>query len=154
MEGCIACDLISGAADLPGGRIHETSHWVIEHCVGPLGVGSLIVKPFRHVEHVWDLTDRETQELGPLLKLATETIRRVVNPDQVYVCLWSHSGWNPVHIHFVLQPAWNSWKYQYAHPGTTVQEAMFEANDAPQRHEVEAFANSARTIMRGFSSRS
>ena len=35
-----------------------------EHCVGPLGVGSLIVKPVRHVLHVADLDDAEVVEMG------------------------------------------------------------------------------------------
>ena len=49
---CYACRLIEGAAPLPGGRIHVTEHWVVEHCTGPLGVGTMIVKPFRHCLHV------------------------------------------------------------------------------------------------------
>lgn len=32
---CFACELISGARELPGGRIHATQNWVIEHCAGP-----------------------------------------------------------------------------------------------------------------------
>ena len=44
-DGCLACDLIPGVRELPGGRIRTTGHWVVEHCVGPLGVGTLVVKP-------------------------------------------------------------------------------------------------------------
>jgi diadenosine tetraphosphate (Ap4A) HIT family hydrolase len=43
--------------------------------VGPLGVGTLIVKPLRHCVHVWDLTAEETLELGPLLALVAGAIR-------------------------------------------------------------------------------
>jgi hypothetical protein len=49
MNDCLACDLTEGRVPLPGGLIHETSRWRVEHCVGPLGVGTLIVKPKRHV---------------------------------------------------------------------------------------------------------
>jgi ATP adenylyltransferase len=52
VEGCLACDLYGGRVDLPGGVIHDSSRWVVEHTVGPLGVGTLIVKPRRHVVHV------------------------------------------------------------------------------------------------------
>jgi hypothetical protein len=45
MKGCLACDLIAGRIELPGGVIAATKHWRLEHCVGPLGVGTLIVKP-------------------------------------------------------------------------------------------------------------
>ncbi len=55
-----ACDLAAGRIDLPGGRIHATPGWVVEHCLGPLGVGTLIVKPVRHVVSAAELTDVET----------------------------------------------------------------------------------------------
>lgn len=47
--GCLAGDLPSGRRLLPGGRIFETDRLVVEHCVGPLGLASLVVKPKRHV---------------------------------------------------------------------------------------------------------
>lgn len=55
--GCLACDLSEGRLELPGGAIVETDTWRVEHSVGPLGVGTLIVKPKRHVVHVADLTE-------------------------------------------------------------------------------------------------
>ena len=64
MDGCLACDLMSGHAPLPGGVIHEADYWVVEHCVGPLGVGTLLVKPKRHVTRVSDLLDDEAAEVG------------------------------------------------------------------------------------------
>jgi hypothetical protein len=55
VSDCSACDSIA-AGSAPGGCIHETAGWYVDHCVGPLGVGTLIVKPKRHVVHVADLT--------------------------------------------------------------------------------------------------
>lgn len=147
MEGCLACDLTSGRLDLPGGRIHETTHWVVEHCIGPLGVGALIVKPFRHCLHVWNLTEDETAELGPLLKRATDVIRRISQPDQVYVCLWSFADWRPGHIHFVLQPSWSQMQEQYEHPGPCLQRDMLHADEPLPRNEVERFAEQARALF-------
>ena len=149
VQGCLGCDLTSGRIDLPGGRIYETAHWVVEHCIGPLGVGSLIVKPFRHVCRVWDLTDDEASELGPLLRRAAATIRSILKPDQVYVCLWSHKGFRPGHLHFVLQPSWNSLNERHNRPGPFLQVDMFKANAMPPRKEVEAFAAKARSIIAG-----
>ena len=34
VAGCLACDLTAGRLPLPGGRIHETDYWIVEHCVG------------------------------------------------------------------------------------------------------------------------
>jgi diadenosine tetraphosphate (Ap4A) HIT family hydrolase len=58
MGECLACDLSGGVARLPGGLFFETGAWRVEHRVGPLGVGTLVVKPKRHVLHMADLTDR------------------------------------------------------------------------------------------------
>ena len=141
---CYACRLIEGAAPLPGGRIHVTEHWVVEHCTGPLGVGTLIVKPFRHCLQVGALTPAEAQELGPLLQRVSQVVQEITQADQVYVCLWSHAGWQPAHIHFVVQPAWNHWRNAYARPGPGVQTAMFQTGHAPPDSEVEAFCHQAR----------
>ncbi len=81
MKKCLACDLMNEKAELPGGRIYQTAYWVVEHCIGPFGVGSMIVKPKRHCIHFWELTAEETRELGPLLRRASATIRAILNPD-------------------------------------------------------------------------
>ncbi len=67
-------------------------------------------------------------------------LHELLSPDQEYVCLWSHAGWEPVHIHFVLQPSWNSLREQYEHPGPCLQRDMLHADALPPRQEVEAFA--------------
>src|SRR5713226_9321756 len=97
VEGCLACDLTEGRLPLPGGLIHETPGWRVEHCVGPLGVGALVVKPKRHVLHMWELEVAEAAELGPLLRLASRAVAELNEPEQVYVSLWSHAGGVPVH---------------------------------------------------------
>jgi diadenosine tetraphosphate (Ap4A) HIT family hydrolase len=144
VSDCYACRLIEGAEPLPGGRLCETKHWVVEHCTGPLGVGTLIVKPFRHCVHIGDLTPAESREMGPLLQRCSEVVKSLTEADQIYVCSWAHAGWKPAHIHFVVQPAWNAWRAVYARPGPTVQSAMFQANDPLAAREVEAFCKRAR----------
>ena|SRR5438105_15623860 len=141
---CYACALSAGTERLIGGLIGESLHWRIEHCQGPLGVGTLIVKPKRHCLHAWELTREESTELGPLLKMTSMIVRNLKSPDQVYVCLWSHAGWQPVHIHFLIQPAWNAQKQLYAYPGPTLQHEMFEVNEAINEEEVGSFCEEAR----------
>lgn len=104
MDSCTACGLADGTLPLPGGRISETPHWLVEHCVGPLGLGTLIVKPRRHVTSVAELTTEEAHELGPLLRRASMIAGELVPAEQMYNCLWSHAGGTPVHIHYVVQP--------------------------------------------------
>ncbi len=147
-DKCVACGLTNGTLDLPGGRIDETAHWVVEHTIGPFFVGTLIVKPLRHVVHVWELTAEESAELGPLLVRITGAIHALLAPDQVYVCLWSHMGWEPVHVHFVLQPSWNRLRAEHARPGLFLQADLTTANVPLPRAEVEDFAERARAQLR------
>jgi diadenosine tetraphosphate (Ap4A) HIT family hydrolase len=147
VEGCLACDLAAGRADLPGGVIHETGAWLVEHCIGPLGVGTLIVKPKRHVVHVWELDERETAELGPLLQRAAAAVAEVSRPDQVYVTLWSHAGGQPVHIHWVVQPVTRALMEEVGRYGPHLQVAMFDRGEQPPRDGVEQVAATLRASL-------
>ncbi len=144
MEGCLACDLAAGREPLPGGVIAETDGWIVEHCVGPLGVGTLIVKPRRHVVHVADLDADEADELGPLLRKAAALVTALVEPEQVYVCLWSHHGGRPGHIHFVVERVTREQKEALGTVGPGLQLAMFEAGELPDPEAVAEFAERAR----------
>jgi len=147
VTGCLACDLAEGRLPLPGGVIHETVNWFVEHTVGPLGVGTLILKPKRHVTRVSGLTDDEAAELGPLLARSAAVVDELVEPEQVYTCLWSHAGGMPVHIHYVVQPATRELMARYDSYGPNLQVAMFDAGVTPPEAEVEAFADRARAVF-------
>lgn len=147
--GCLACDLAHDRLPLPGGVVQATALWRVEHCVGPLGVGTLLVKPLRHVESVGGLTSEESAELGPLLTRVAGVVQRLVSPEQVYVCLWSHAGRAPGHVHFVVQPATaDAIEAHGGAYGPTLQTAMFEARETPDAAEVEAFCAAARAVLR------
>jgi len=148
IEGCLACDLVDGRRPLPGGVIHEVDGWFVEHCVGPLGVGTLIVKPRRHVTQVADLTEAEASPLGQILVRTTQVVTELVDPEQVYVTLWSHAGGVPVHIHFVVQPITTALRAAHGGMyGLPLQLAMFEAGVAPPENEVNALAERAREFF-------
>ena len=144
MEPCLACDLTAGRLPLSGGLIHARSGWRVEHCVGPLGLGSLIIKPVRHVTAVADLTDDEAAALGPLLRQASSVARTLVDADQVYNCLWSHAGGVPVHIHYVVQPVSRAQMAKFGCHGPDLQVAMFAAAEVPPPDQIEAISEKAR----------
>jgi diadenosine tetraphosphate (Ap4A) HIT family hydrolase len=145
--GCLACDLTGGRRPLPGGELFASGGWRIEHCVGPLGVGTLIVKPLRHVVHVADLTAEESAALGPLLRRAAGAVTAVVRPEQVYVCLWSHADRVPGHLHFVVQPAMRADLDRYGAHGPRLQMAMFDAGVTPDEAEAAAMADRLRPAL-------
>lgn len=146
-QSCLACDLASGRRPLPGGLIHETQRWRVEHCVGPLGVGTLVVKPKRHVTRVSELTALESEELGPLLQTSAAVVDELLAPEQVYVCLWSHAGGHPVHIHYVVQPVSGQVMKHHGTHGPRLQVAMFETDQPPSVDAVESFAHRARAAF-------
>jgi diadenosine tetraphosphate (Ap4A) HIT family hydrolase len=146
-DNCLACDLAAGRRPLPGGLIHRTESWLVEHCVGPLGLGSLIVKPERHVTAVADLSAAEAAELGPLLRQASWVASQLVNAEQVYNCLWSHAGGIPGHLHYVVQPVTRQQMSDHDRYGPGLQLAMFEANLAPDPGEVLPVADHARQLF-------
>jgi diadenosine tetraphosphate (Ap4A) HIT family hydrolase len=84
VEGCFTCDITEGRVQVPGGGlILATEHWVVDHCYGPLVVGTLIVKPKRHVVHVSELTQEEAAEVGPLLQRSAAVVSELTSPEQV-----------------------------------------------------------------------
>jgi diadenosine tetraphosphate (Ap4A) HIT family hydrolase len=149
MDDCIACALADGRRPLPGGRIFQTEYWLVEHCVGPLGLGTLVLKPERHVTSVADLTEHEAAELGPLLRHASAVAAQLVGAEQVYNCLWSHAGGVPVHIHYVVQPVTAAQMAEGGGYGPDLQVMMFSKGDLPPESEIDRIAEQAR---RAFSS--
>lgn len=147
MASCMACDLAEGRLPLPGGRIHETEHWLVEHCVGPLGLGTLVLKPRRHITSVAALSDQEATELGPLLRETSAIAAELMAAEQVYNCLWSHAGGVPVHIHYVVQPVGAELLEQHGAHGPNLQVAMFAEGTAPDAGQVTEIARRARAAF-------
>ena len=141
---CLTCNLSTGVVDLPGGVIYSTPSWRVEHCIGPFPVGTLVVKPLRHVVHRSELDDVEAADVGPLLRDVTSVISALSRASQVYACLWSTG---PAHIHFVLQPETPALVEEFGARGPKLQSALFSRGVLPERHEVEAFASRAREAM-------
>jgi diadenosine tetraphosphate (Ap4A) HIT family hydrolase len=123
--------------------ILDTDHWRVEHTIGALGVGTLIVKPRRHVLHVGDLSDDEAAELGPLLRDVSRVAQELNGADQVYVCLWSHAGGVPCHIHFVVQPV----RAGTTPHGPKLQVALFDRDEPPDADAAADVAERARRLL-------
>lgn len=147
MADCLACDLTQGRRPLPGGCLFSSHHWVVEHCVGPLNLGTLIVKPRRHVTAVAQLSEDEVAELGPLLRRASAVAAELVAADQVYNCLWSHAGKEPGHIHYVIQPVTKVLMEATEKHGPALQAQLFAEGQLPTGDEIERVAGQARALF-------
>ena len=146
-DGCLACDVIAGRVAAPGGVILETEHWVVDHTVGSLGLGTLIVKARRHVLSVGDLDADESAELGPVLQRVAAAVAEVAAPSQVYLCLWSHENRRPGHVHFVIQPVTDEVMAEFDAHGPRLQVALFERGDLADPGAAAAFAARARALL-------
>ena len=99
---CLACQILAGTRSVPGGTIAENPWWVADHCVGPYGLGSVVIKTRAHRENLWDLSMAETAALGPFMQQMSKAIAEAMQAERVYVSLWVDQP--PYHVHFVLQP--------------------------------------------------
>jgi diadenosine tetraphosphate (Ap4A) HIT family hydrolase len=144
---CLPCDIAAGRVTVPGGVIHERDGWVVEHCFGPLGLGTMVVKPVRHVVHVADLTVDEAAVMGALLHRTAQVVSELTGPEQVYVSLWSHGGGVPGHIHYVVQAVTRPILDVMGSYGPTLQHEMFKANVMPDPQAVERIADRARDLF-------
>lgn len=99
---CLACQMLAGAQPVPGGIVAENPWWVADHCVGPYGLGSVVIKTRTHRENLWELSMAESASMGPFLQQMSEAIALAMGAERVYVSLWVDQP--PYHVHFVLQP--------------------------------------------------
>ena len=97
IAGCLGCDIAAGRSTVPGGILHRTSRWIVNHAVGRLNLGTLIVAPRDHVVAVADLDDDTAAEIGPLLRdvaRVVEMIPATTIPAQVRVrCVYRSTRW-------------------------------------------------------------
>lgn len=147
----MACDLVRHPERVPGGRVADLGGWVVEHCLG-LSVGTMVVKPTRHVVHVADLDPTEVAELGPALARVSRAVTLAAAEadepaDQVYVCLWSHAQRSPGHIHFVVQPVGNDLMDRFDAHGPELQLRMFQADEAMDPIAMRAAADRVRVHL-------
>ena len=102
MKGCLACELMDGTREVPGGTVAEDEHWAVDHCLGPFGVGAFVLKTKEHRDSLWTMTDGEAATAGPFLRRLSQAIIDALGAERVYVTVWVDAP--PHHMHFVVWP--------------------------------------------------
>ena len=152
VTGCVGCDLLARRRDLPGGFVHETASWVVNHVVGPMNLGTLIVWPRQHVTAVADLDDSSIAELGPVLRDTARVVEALCQPEQTYVCLWSHGPGMRKHLHFAVQPVTTAVVARYdGMRAEQLQARMLASANEPDPADVKLFCEQAREMFRAIS---
>jgi diadenosine tetraphosphate (Ap4A) HIT family hydrolase len=132
VEGCLACDVLAGRVEVPGGLIDETEHWCAEHCLGPFGVGAVVVKTKEHIESLWELSDGVAAELGPFLRRMSSAIVEGLGAERAYLTMWVDKP--PLHVHMVLYPRWPEDEER----GPALDQKRFARGEPPAEEAAEA----------------
>jgi diadenosine tetraphosphate (Ap4A) HIT family hydrolase len=127
--------------------VWQNLHWRLEHCTGPLGLGTLLLKPLRHVERVGDLSNTEAAQLGTILVKVSAIVELLSGADQVYNCLWSHPNGVRSHIHYLIQPVAAEQIALDRLAGPYLQVSMLAARAFPDPGEVEHWSTEARSLI-------
>lgn len=103
-ENCIGCQVANGVIVSTGGLIYSDELWTVNYTLMPAPVlGWLILQPMRHIEALHEMTVVEQQRMAQLMGHLDSTIRYILAPSKVYVCLFAESIQCP-HIHFHIIP--------------------------------------------------
>lgn len=150
MAGCLGCEIAAGRRDIPGGIVHGTPRWIVNHAVGRLNLGTLVVAPRDHVVAMADVDDDAARELGPLLRATAGVIEAICRPEQTYVCLWSHGKTERRHLHILVQPVTAA---LVAHHGglrsEQLQVKIMTTGEPPDAADIERFCADARQRFAG-----
>lgn len=145
MRKCLACRLNGNPSPVPGGRIAETKHWIVEHCVGPFGIGAVVIKTKAHIESFSECSDREIEEFARLLKITHRALEEVFETRKIYLSKW---GEETPHLHVILQPISKQIKGKYKSHGPALQAKMVETGEKPDPQQA---AKAAERLKRWFS---
>ncbi|HEX3761829.1 MAG TPA: hypothetical protein VHW23_24185 [Kofleriaceae bacterium] len=145
LAGCLGCEIAAGHRAVPGGILHQTRHWIVNHAIGRLNLGTLIVAPRDHIVAIADLEDEAAAELGPLLRDAARVVEAICRPEQTYVCVWSHGRTERRHLHILVQPVTAALVAQYGGlRAEQLQARLMTTAEPPDLTEVERFCADAR----------
>jgi diadenosine tetraphosphate (Ap4A) HIT family hydrolase len=142
-DECLACQIIKGEFEVPGGVIAENDWWVADHCLGPYGLGAVVVKSKVHRENLWQLTLEESASLGPFMADLSEAIAKALEAERVYVSLWVDQL--PYHVHFVLQPRYPG-KHELGLKGLELQ-VYRSLSHPPREDDMAAAAQRIRAFL-------
>lgn len=125
--------------------MRESASWVVNHAVGRLNLGTLVIVPRDHVVMISDLDEPCAAELGVLIRDTARVVETICRPEQTYVCMWSHGRSERKHLHILVQPVTSALVAQYGGlRGEQLQAKMLTTGELLAPEEVERFCVDAR----------
>lgn len=146
--GRLGCDLLAGRREPPGGIVHETRSWVVNHAVGSMNLGTLVLSPREHIVAVADLSDQAVAELGSLLRRTAQVVEAILKPEQTYVASWAHGHEGRKHLHIAVQPVTTETVREYGGAlSEQLQAKMLLSAREPAREDIKGFCSRARQMF-------
>ncbi|OZG70279.1 hypothetical protein BTA51_27100 [Hahella sp. CCB-MM4] len=84
----------------------EREHWVVNHRVGSIYPGYLMVASRQRVSDIWELNQESLAQLGPVLAEVERSVRLVYQPYKVLVCKLGFSKGFDCHFHVIPVHDW------------------------------------------------
>lgn len=95
-----------------------------------------------------EFDDTAAAELGPLLRDTARVVETLCQPEQTYVCMWSHGRYARKHLHIAVQQVTAAVRARYGGlRSERLQAQMLADGDEPDITEVEQFCERAREFV-------
>ena len=142
LEDCFGCQVASGLVLPVGGFVYGDELWTVNHLIAPAPIlGWLVLQSRRHIEALREMTADEQRQMAQLMSYVDSTIRSILAPSKVYVCLFAESVQCP-HLHFHFIPRATEIKAR----GPEI--FNFEPKTYPTEDEILSFVSQARECIK------
>jgi diadenosine tetraphosphate (Ap4A) HIT family hydrolase len=100
-HACVLCDRAGGLDAADAGWLLRTERWGVSLHPSMPAPGWVAVQTMRHTEGLADLSHAEASDLGPLLRLVSESVARVTGSQRIYTY---SLGEGCLHTHILVGP--------------------------------------------------
>ncbi|SDN27215.1 HIT family protein [Desulfonauticus submarinus] len=108
-DECVFCIPKTKEQDEERLILHRAEHCFVVMNKYPYMSGHIMVTPYRHVSCLSELTDVESQEIMSYLKICTNILKQVFNPNGINIGLnigEAAGAGIEEHLHFHILPRW------------------------------------------------
>ena len=99
MTDCIFCKIVKG--EVPCNKIWEDENFIAMLDINPINPGHTLVLLKKHADYIFDLGDKEYQDLMLAVKKIAKIIKSRLNPKRVGIVV---EGFLIPHVHVHLVP--------------------------------------------------
>lgn len=125
MEDCVFCKIIRG--EIPAEKVWEDENYLAFMSIAPINPGHTLVIPKKHTDYIFDLNDKDLEELMVMSKPIAIAIKKAFNPKTGRVgVMVAGDGVHHVHIHLIPMDNERDLTFDRQKPNTHAEE--IEAN--------------------------